>query len=122
LHHFLREGIVLARKWLRSKADGVKQFNTVIQERDNNGKFEPVDDSYRSIAHFLSKNGKAVSYVTVKNYLDVRDKLAPDLFEKVDKADHATAAHGAKDTNTLAKIMHLNLGNYEGGKNNERNR
>jgi len=58
LHHFLREGIVLARKWLRSKADGVKQFNTVIQERDNNGKFEPVDDSYRSIARFLLKNLK----------------------------------------------------------------
>ena len=58
MHHFLREGIVLARKWLRSKADGVKQFNTVIQERDNNGKFEPVDDSYRSIARFLLKNLK----------------------------------------------------------------
>jgi len=57
--HDTCEGIVLAREWLRSKADGVKQFNTAIQQRNNNGKFEPVDDSYRNIAKFLSKNATA---------------------------------------------------------------
>jgi len=101
-YHDTSEGIVLARKWLRSNETDVKQFNSHLSDgRKAPPQNQPVDDSYRSIAHFLSKNGKAVSYVTVKNYLDVRDKLAPDLFEKVDKADHATAAHGAKDTNKI---------------------
>ena len=57
----------------------MKQFHTLNVEKGKKG-FQEVDDSCRSIANFLSKNGKAVSYYTVKNYLDVRDKLAPDQF------------------------------------------
>jgi hypothetical protein len=73
-YHDTREGIALARQWLQSKCDGVEQFNTVLeQKRNDKGQFESKPDSYRSIANFLSKNGKAVHYTTVKNYLDVTD-------------------------------------------------
>ena len=47
----------MAYKWLQSKCDGVKRFDTVIkklQERDTSGKFKPAEDSYRSVAKFLS--------------------------------------------------------------------
>ncbi len=43
------------------------------QKRNNKGQFESSSNSYRNIPEFLSKNGKAVSYVTVKNYLDGHD-------------------------------------------------
>lgn len=101
-YHDTSEGIVLARNWLRSNETDVKQFNSHLSDgRKAPLQNLPVDDSYRSIANFLSKNGKAVSYVTVKNYLDVRDKLAPDLFNKVDKADHATHQSGQKDQDKI---------------------
>jgi len=68
--HDTREGIVLSRNWLQSKCQSVKLFNTLNVEKGKKD-FQIIPDSYRSIANFLSKNSKAVSYVTVKNYLDV---------------------------------------------------
>ena len=77
-----------SRHWLQSKVADVKQFNNGWkQKRKNNGTFtsDSSPDSYRSIATFLSKNGKTISYVTVKNYLDVFDKLHPELLPRVRK-------------------------------------
>ena len=85
-YHDTSEGIVLARKWLQSNVETVKQFDGLKSKRGIvEGRGNSPPDSYRSISSFLSKNGKAVTHQTVKNYLDVRDKLAPDLFEKVFK-------------------------------------
>ena len=70
--HDTREGIVLVRDWLNSGMTDVKQFNNGWKQQTNNkGQFtsDVNPTSYRSIAKFLSKNGKAVSHVTVKNYL-----------------------------------------------------
>lgn len=56
----------------------VKQFDEIKHpktETNPKGAGRPSDsDSYQSIANFLSKNGKAVSYVTVKNYLDITQR------------------------------------------------
>jgi anti-sigma28 factor (negative regulator of flagellin synthesis) len=82
------ESVVLARSWLQSKVTGVNQFNTVLkQQRKNNGTFDSSPDSYRSIASFLSKNGKTICYNTVKNHLDIFDKLPDDVYELVRKND-----------------------------------
>ena len=67
--------IVLARSWLGSDVEAVKLFNSLVSKRrivEARGNSPPT--SYHSIANFLSKNGKAVSYVSVKNYLDISDK------------------------------------------------
>ena len=69
---------------MQSGCTAVKQFNEGYCEwlknrkHDSKGQFvkgDTLPDSYRSIANFLSKNGKTVSHVTVKNYIDVNDKL-----------------------------------------------
>ena len=65
---------------MQSKLQTVKQFNGLLSKRgiiEGRGHISP--NSYRTIATFLSKNGKAVSYVTVKNYLDVHDKVKPEI-------------------------------------------
>jgi len=80
-----KESVVLAREWLRSGSRNVKQFN-IRAKRDNKGKFigsEPIKDSYRSIAKFLSKHGKAICYGSVKNYLNIHDNLSKELVEEV---------------------------------------
>ena len=72
--HDIREGIVLARNWLESNVVDVKQFNSKRKDgQEKRPQNYPKSVSYRSIANFLSKNGKAVSYVTVKNYLDISE-------------------------------------------------
>jgi len=99
--HDTREGIVLSRNWLQSESTDVKQFNNGWkQQQDNQGKFIS-DKCYRSIATFLSKNGKAVSYGTVSNYLKIHDRLCPELLHIVEKQDHATDASGKKDKKTI---------------------
>ena len=58
----------LSRAWLQSGCTDVKQFNNGWkQQRDTQGKFtsDKCPDSYRSIAEFLSKKGKAMSYQTL---------------------------------------------------------
>lgn len=102
-YHDTREGIVLARNWLQSKCVDVKQFNSKrCDGQDKRPQNFPEPNSYRSIATFLSKNGKTVSHVTVKNYIDVNDKLSPELLDLVKKQDHATAASGEKDTESVS--------------------
>lgn len=84
--HDTKAGIVLARQWLQSKCQHVKQFNKQYSQVQKGKKdFQVVPDSYRSITKFLSKNGKAVSYVTVKHYLDLNDKLNLEILSKVKK-------------------------------------
>jgi hypothetical protein len=53
--------IVLARNWLQSGANDVKQFYNTVKGKKG---FQAVQlpDSFRSIAKFLSKNGKAISH------------------------------------------------------------
>jgi hypothetical protein len=46
-------------------------FNKIKAEKNPKGAGrDSSPDSHRNIATFLSKNGKAVSYVTVKKYLE----------------------------------------------------
>ena len=59
--------MVLARSWLQSQCQSVKQFNTLNVQKGKKD-FQVIPDSYRSIATFLSKNGKAVIYLCIKNY------------------------------------------------------
>jgi len=101
--HDTREGIVLSRNWLQSKCSDVKQFNNMLNVIKGKQGFQEIKqpDSYRSIAEFLSKNGKAVSYGTVSNYLRIHDKLCPELLNIVEKQDHATDASGKKDKETI---------------------
>ena len=95
-YHDTSESIVLARGWLQSGTNTVKQFNSEFKS----GKHikglhgtEPQEDSYRSVAKFLSKKGKAVCYVTVKNYLDINDKVDETIKNKIKKFK------GMEDTN-----------------------
>jgi len=99
------------RQWLLSDSSNVKQFNKTLSSRGRLGEGRPKEtDSYRSIADFISKEGKAVSYVTVKNYLDFKDKLAPDLFERVGKASHAP---GEKEGDEIPMKDALHLSKFE---------
>jgi len=82
--HDTFESIILARYWLQSKAPTVKQFHNRLKNGTLQGS-EPQPDSYRSIAKFLSKKGKTLSYHTVKNYLDIRDKVSPEIIETIKK-------------------------------------
>jgi len=103
--HDTAESIYLARSWLQSGCNRVNQFNTVVaQQRKKNGTFESSPDSYRSIAEFISKNGKTISYVTVKNHLDMKDKLAPDLYKKVKKVGGGKAT---EDVVTVKQAIQL---------------
>jgi len=114
--HDTGESIVLARCWLHSKCNGVKLFNTVIQQkRKNDGTFDSSPDSYRSIARFLSKQGKTISYVTVKNYLNVFDNLHPDLLVRVrkvlsggDKKEGDVTVKQKKNRKSLFLLFHKN--------------
>lgn len=105
--HDTAESVVLARAWKQSGCTRVNQFNTWFKDgRKSNAVkgvegFVSVPDSYRSIAKFLSKNGKAVSHVTVKHHLDIYDKLPRDIYEKVERKSHATDAHDAKDDDVI---------------------
>lgn len=90
------ESIVLARGWLQSGVNSVKLFNRIKTETNPKGAgANPQEDSYRSVAKFLSKNGKAVCYVTVKNYLDIYDKVDKSIQTKIKKSK------GAEDTNHI---------------------
>jgi hypothetical protein len=80
-----KEAIVLTYNWLQTKSNGVKQFDTKMQERDSSGKFKPTEDSYRAVARFLSKQGKAISYETVRQYLRMEFNLDKKILEKVEK-------------------------------------
>lgn len=80
-----REAVVLAHNWLSSKSIGVKQFNTA-QQRDKFGKFKPTENSCRSIAKFLSKEGKTISYVSVRNYLQMSFNLDKTILDKIEKS------------------------------------
>jgi len=102
-YHDTREGIVIARDWLQSKAQDInhfKPFKMVKHPQGNDGRFKEKDVTYKKIANFLSKNGKAISYVTVKNYLDVNDKLHPELLEKVRKV---TSGNDKKEIDVTVK-------------------
>lgn len=111
-YHDTSESVVLARNWLQSGETDVKQFNSHLSDgRKAPPQNQPQPDSYRSIATFLSKNGKTVSYATVKNYLDVRDKLSPKLFEKIKKLSHATAEH--KEDQVVGVRIALKLATFD---------
>jgi hypothetical protein len=60
----------LARAWLESKATGVKQFDSSLKKLKDGRKagkqHEPLLDSCRSIAKFLSKQGKTISHETIQ--------------------------------------------------------
>lgn len=87
----VKDSVVLARTWLQSKAQRVERFNTLYPEIIKGKKgFQQVDNSSRSIQKFLSKQGKTIHYSTIKNYLDIHDKLDPKILEVVGKTESAT--------------------------------
>ena len=79
--------IILSRNWLQSKALTVKQFNSETKKggihKEGLHGTETQPDSCRSVAKFLSKNGKTISYATIKYYIDIHDKLDTTLHKKV---------------------------------------
>jgi len=80
-----KEAVVLAYNWLHGKFSGVKRFDTVMQQRNKNGKFRPTENSYRSVAKFLSRQGKAISYESVRNYLNIAFNLDKEILNKMEK-------------------------------------
>jgi len=91
--HDTEASIILARTWLQSGANTIKQLYGVMNKENKSGlhpkgKFGgslPQPDSYMSIAKFLSKNGNAVSHMTVKTYCDIHDKLDKELYKRIGK-------------------------------------
>jgi len=80
--HDKQQSIVLAREWLRSGVNSVKQFHNIMKGKKG---FQAIkkEDSCRSIAGFLSKNGKAVDYHTVADYIRIYDVLDKTLQKEV---------------------------------------
>ena len=84
------ESIVLARDWVLSESQCSKRFGTLKKQLNTNkGKkgFQPVNGSARSIAEFLSKNGKAVSREMVRQYLNIHDNLDGNLKKKLENLE-----------------------------------
>lgn len=102
------DSIVLAREWLQSKSKTVKQFNSLnktgFHPEGKKGGGEPLLDSFRSIAKFLSKQGKIISYATVKNYLDIHDKSHPLVHEKIKKLESAPKKEKAENIGVRVAI------------------
>jgi len=93
--HDLEDSVVLARQWLTIKEPNVSRFDSrlkVLRDKKT-GQLkgsESLPDSPRSIAKFLSKQGKTISHETIRNYLQIHDNLHPDLLEKVEKIESAS--------------------------------
>jgi ParB-like chromosome segregation protein Spo0J len=87
--------IVLARDWVLARNEIAKEGKVDITQlaklfgklrlQIQKGKkgFQPVNGSARSIAEFLSKNGKAVSRELVRQYLNIHDNLDKNLHKKI---------------------------------------
>lgn len=94
--HDTEASIILARTWLESGASSVKELNTWFKDgRKSNAikgkeKFQELPDSYRSVSKFLSKNGTVMSYVTVRKYINIHDKLSPKLHNKIETTKNQT--------------------------------
>ena len=75
----------MAWNWLHSKSSDVKRFDNIIKGKKG---FQSVvkEDSYRSVAKFLGKNGKAISYETVRNYLQAHFYLDKSIDEQINKS------------------------------------
>lgn len=82
-----KESVVLAYNWLQSKCQCVKPFDTLNIKKGLKG-FQPQEDSYRSVAKFLSKEGKSVSHETVRNYLKIHFNLDKNIEKKVGKVSN----------------------------------
>jgi len=108
--HDTEDSIVLARAWQESKASTVNQFNSATRKIGLHRKglegSEPAPDSYRSIANFLSKEGKTISYPLVKYYLDIHDKLDSDIHKQVEKF---SGAEDKTDKVTIKQAVALTL-------------
>ena len=89
-----KEAVVLAYNWLQSKSPTVKRFDTRLENGTLRGS-KPSEDSYRSIAKFLSREGKTISYESVRNYLQMSFILDESILEKVEKmhSQHAKKDH-----------------------------
>lgn len=85
------DSIVLTRTWLESKVNSVKQFDKIKKTVTNpkGAGRAPYPDSFRSIAKFLSKNGKTLSHETIRKYLLIHDNLDNTLYKNVRKLEHA---------------------------------
>ena len=97
-----KQSILLARGWLTANVPTVQLFDSRFDSRNDKGQLlgsNPQPNSCRSIAKFLSKNGKTIGRQTVKNYLNIADKLNPEI--NVKKQTHATAEHKNKNDDSI---------------------
>ena len=79
-----KEAVILAYNWLQSNAPTVKRFDNRLKNGTLRGS-KPSEDSYRSIAKFLSREGKTISYESVRNYLQMSFDLDKSILEQVTK-------------------------------------
>ena len=75
------DSILLTRKWLECGVSTINQFDKTLSKRGR----PLVSKSYSDIAKFLSKKGKAIEAITVRNHLDIYDKLDKTIHDKVKK-------------------------------------
>jgi len=90
-----KESVVLAHDWLHSKETDVKRFNSSLKTLSDGRKaghqHQPSEDSYRSVAKFLGKNGKAISHITVRQYLQMHFNLDKEIESKIGKATNGSS-------------------------------
>ena len=107
-YHDTSDSILLAKRWLQSKVKTVNQFNSLnktgFHPKGVKGGSESLPDSYRSIAKFLSKNGKTISYPIVGRYLCIVENGIPELQEKVTKGVQGHTEDGKIGIELSAKI------------------
>jgi len=84
----VEDSCVLARAWKQSDATTVKQFDSGYKSGKHikgvSGSV-PQNGSYRDIADFLSKKGKAICHETIRKYLLIHDNLDSSLHERIQK-------------------------------------
>ncbi len=91
-----KESVVLAHNWLQIKSRGqkvtVKRFDSEMKRGGKHIKglwgTKPQEDSYRSVAKFLGKNGKAISFETVRIYLRMHFNLDKEIESKIGKSSN----------------------------------
>lgn len=103
----LMDSVVLVRTWLSSGVSDVQAFHNTIKGKKG---FQSIasPDSSRSIANFLSKQGKSVSYRTIANYLNIHDNLDSDLIGKVTRRESVSTSEddsiGIVEATVLSKL------------------
>ena len=100
------ENIVTIKNYLKKNTTRSTGEHVV---RPQGGGSQPEPDSLRSVIAWLNKNGEVMSIGKISSLLNIRENLDEELFERVEKASHATGNKegetiGVKDAISLSKI------------------